>query len=320
MTGVALTVGVQPIAPLDAQFGVLDKETLPSELAPVLAWPLTALIDGALVPGLEARLAASGLDHACLFMGDLTPFAGAAPWLVRLARDAALTRALFTAEGQPQLALWPLAAMLLVAADLPVAALRAHFRRFLRVPGEGGAPQVFRFWEPATAPAYFAGLADRPATVARWFRPREGGAIAALWVPRTDPAAVVRIAPEGPGLTAAPEAGAFRLTDGDLATLARARAERDIRDLQRLLARTFPDRLAAVPPDEADRATRRTLSRMLDYGFTQRDHLFTLLAWDLHFGPAFENADPEGLRAICESPLPEADKFALLRDRMDAIG
>lgn len=65
---------------------------------------------------------------------------------------------------------------------------------------------------------------------------------------------------------------------------------------------------------------RRTVSRMQGYGFTQKDHLFSLLASESPYGPLFENRDPEGhLRQICEADVPEGEKLACLSDHVAAF-
>lgn len=310
---------LQAFAPLDAQFDAEDKLFVPVALS--ARWadgpPMHVLLDGAKIVNLVEMLDAADVAHKCLFDGDLDSFAGAAPWLATLPPDNRLTRALFTAEGPPQLALWPLAAAMFIQGDVPLADLRTHFRRFLRVADAAGNMHFFRFWEASTAVAYFEAIADSPDLIARWFRPRDGGRVQALLVPDIATGALDIITPQGLADAPEPPMGRFELRDRDHAAMAHARLGRDLLGLTALLATTFPEMVVDKPQAETDAFTRRTVSRMHDYGFSQQDHLFSLLAWELHFGPFFENRDPDGyLREICEAALPEGEKFALLAERV----
>jgi catechol 2,3-dioxygenase-like lactoylglutathione lyase family enzyme len=317
-----LTVTVSDLpafAPLDAQRDADDKVTVPSALAQ--RWSdarrLHVLVDGAKIANLAEMLEAAEVPHACLFDGDLDAYAGAAPWLVAVPQDHRLMRAIFTTEGAPQLALWPHAATMFIEGDVPLAGLRAHFRRFLRVTDAAEKMHFFRFWEASTSPAYFAAIADSPDLITRWFCPREGGRITALLVPDVAAATLHVVTPAGLPDVPPPPAGPFVLRDRDHAAMAQARLGCDLAAIAALLCTTFPETAGAMPASGLDGFTRRTVSRMHGYGFFQQDHLFSLLAWELHFGPFFENRDPDGiLRQICEEPQPEGEKFALVSDRV----
>ena len=271
-----------------------------------------ALLDAARLRGLADLAAATGLRPLCLFTGDLAKAEDAVPWLMALGPGDKLARYLFTdgPDGRPgPWHFWPLGAGILIRTALPDEALRTHLRRFLRATDEAGRAYFFRFWEPTSAPHYFANLADRPELIARWFRPREGGGIEAILA--GDPATGLwRIAPQGLADALHEPRGSFVLTASDMAALTAARTDRDLDHLAGLLIRTFPETVGLRPRPEVVTLTRRTVSRMRDYGFVQRDHLFRLLAWEAHFGPNVEARDPEGrLRAICTSDRDEAEKF-----------
>jgi hypothetical protein len=306
-------------APLDAQFAADEKLSLPASLAK--RWQgrkaVHVLIDGALIVNLAERLEAAHVPHECLFDGDLTEFAGAAPWLATLSTDSKLMRALFTNEGPLHLALWDNAATLFIETDLSLEAVRKHLRRFLRVADAAGQMHFFRFWEASTCAAYFRSLGTDPDLTQRWFCPREGGQISAFLVPDKPSAglAVIELVEFDPNPE--PALGAFTLRDVDHAAMAHARLAVDLAAMVTLLVATFPEKFNKADPDETDAFAKRTLSRMREYGFWQKDHLFMLLAWELHYGPHFEHRDPDGhLRDICKSPLPEGEKFALLQERV----
>jgi hypothetical protein len=315
------TVAVSSVvgfAPFDSQFAVAEKRVVPPALQERWdgAGQVTVLLDGAKIARLAETLEAANVPCICLFEGELEGMA-AAPWLATLPCDHRLLRALFTEEGPPHLALWPSAAALFIETDATLADLRKHFRRFLRVADASGQMHFFRFWEPSTCAAYFQSVGDSDDLTIRWFCPREGGRIDALLVPDVQAGAVRVIAPTDLPATAPPPQGPFVLRDVDHAAMGQARLMLDLAMMVTLLADTFPERLEGVDPEETDAFARRTLSRMHDYGFAQKDNLFRLLAWELHYGPQFELRDPDGqLRQICEAALPEGEKFALLEERV----
>jgi hypothetical protein len=300
-----------------------ERPVLPPALAPALeAAPLFAIMDAARVPNLVALLESSGLPHQCLFADALGDSSEAAPWLVRLEPDHDLTRAIFTIADPPGPShLWPTAPLLLQA-EIGLDALRKHLRRFLRVQSEDRSKLwLFRFWEPTVVPYYFSAIADRPELMARWFRPREGGRILRLFIADTRPGdpALWSLEPFGLRDEPANPQGAFALSSSDHAAMHLARTEHDLGLLAALLVKTFPAETADLPPAEVDRLTRRTVSRMQEFGFTQRDYLFQLLAWEAFLGPIFETRDPDLARLI-RSPAPEAEKFAAVADRMSKLG
>ncbi|MEL6599509.1 MAG: DUF4123 domain-containing protein [Pseudomonadota bacterium] len=146
---------VAGVAPLDRQFGVWPVKTIPDAVAPILSGEggLYTLLDGARMPGIEALLAAHPLRAACLFRGDA--FSHAAPWLVELAPESALTRALFTADEGPAgpTALWAAQAAVLIRSGAGFDALHTRARKCTRLRAPDGAWLFLRFWDPAPCAA-----------------------------------------------------------------------------------------------------------------------------------------------------------------------
>lgn len=141
------------VAPLDAQFGADEKQTVPDRLRPVLfpgdGMSTYAILDAAKVPNLPEMLETSGLMHRCLFTGAAREdFGRAAPWIVRLEAGAPLTRCLFSRSDAPW-HLWDAAPGIFVLSDGDLDAVSAHFRKFTRVQDADGAWFFFRFWEPS---------------------------------------------------------------------------------------------------------------------------------------------------------------------------
>lgn len=323
-------------APLLAVTTRFPPDAGPEALVPPLlagAERVYVLLDANRIANLPTLLEASGLEHGCLFQGELVEEAGrAAPWLVALhPGDRLLTQLLDRASkpGAGKPGPHPYAHLtaepgIYFHSAMPLAALRQHLRRFLRVQAQDGRAFFFRFWEPKVAEVYFPGLADRPALLHRWFYSREGHAIEAISVARLgeDGAPqLLRLTPEGLAPDLAPQPGAFTLSEGDVARLQALRLREDAAELARLLAETFPETATPLGAAGLAQFSETTMARMMQAGFRKKAHLMTLLSWELHFGPGFETRDPEGkLAALMAAPGPENERFAHLTARMEAFG
>lgn len=107
-----------------------------------------AILDGAAMPDLLARLQADAPDHACLYRGELDPdLAECAPYLVRLQADSPFTRWVL-ADG------WGSSWGIYVLAAATLHDLRRHFRGFLRVKGPDGKSLYFRYYDPRVLREY----------------------------------------------------------------------------------------------------------------------------------------------------------------------
>ncbi|KIT16881.1 hypothetical protein jaqu_13790 [Jannaschia aquimarina] len=113
-----------------------------------------AVLDAARVFGLADRIAASGLDHACLFQGEAARVhADSAPYVVRLMPGNGFVRALFSAFPDDDLhaGLWPSQPGIFVRTPLSLKGLRAQMRRFTMVRDSATGRRIyFRFYEPTT--------------------------------------------------------------------------------------------------------------------------------------------------------------------------
>lgn len=122
-----------------------------------------AVLDGASVPGLPARLSRHEPAHECLYRGELAPdIAEVAPYLVQLEAGTEFAEWV-TGEGWGRH--WGIFA--LSAADLRQ--MRRHFRTFLIVHDEAGRPLYFRFYDPRVLRVYLPTCA--PSEVAKIFGP-----------------------------------------------------------------------------------------------------------------------------------------------------
>ncbi len=109
-----------------------------------------AILDGARDPEIESRIRFSGLDHECLYSGDLSPqLRAAAPYIVHLSPNSDFTYFLLgEAWGQS----WGMFALTFFGRTL--GDVRHHFRRFLRAKDESGRKLIFRFYDPRVLRAY----------------------------------------------------------------------------------------------------------------------------------------------------------------------
>lgn len=103
-----------------------------------------AVLDGAIIDNLPARLQAAAPDAMCLFSGDLDPLlAAAAPYLVQLSPNTPIAQlALRDGWGEH----WGI--ILTVDPGTTLHTLRAHLRRVLRVKTPDGSSMLFRFYDP----------------------------------------------------------------------------------------------------------------------------------------------------------------------------
>jgi hypothetical protein len=103
-----------------------------------------AVMDGAMIDDLPARLAQIAPDAACLFEGALDPMlSAAAPWLVKLDPDSAMTQMALREGWNGH---WGI--VLVTDAGLDLRTVRAHLRRVLRVRAPDGSSMLFRFYDP----------------------------------------------------------------------------------------------------------------------------------------------------------------------------
>lgn len=161
---------IENVVPLDRQFGISPKKTVPDVLREALfgqptgamdtelataggdpaasaQWHTYAILDAAKVANLPELLSESGLEHRCLFKGSAyEELKDVAPWIVRLEVGNDLTRRLFTGpEGIN--GLWDTEPGIYVRSQSTLEDMFKHFRKFTRVQDENGKWYYFRCWE-----------------------------------------------------------------------------------------------------------------------------------------------------------------------------
>ncbi len=111
---------------------------------------LWAVLDGASTPQLLDAIFEHGVEHACLYSGELEPdMAEVAPYVVRIEPDEPFTRWLLS-QGWGQS--WGIFAATTAATDLRL--LRRHLRGLLTVYSPEGAPLYFRYYDPRVLRVY----------------------------------------------------------------------------------------------------------------------------------------------------------------------
>lgn len=101
-----------------------------------------SVLDGARIPGLAARIKASGAGNRCLFQGSSEEdLSDVAPYLVALKPESDLTQWIF---GEGWGASWGIHLVTTASLD----EVRAHLRRFLMVLDPLGKQLYFRLYDP----------------------------------------------------------------------------------------------------------------------------------------------------------------------------
>lgn len=144
------------VVPLEVQFPAPDG---PLELPQGLQLALFGtsdtptscycVLDAGQIPNLAETLARSGLEHKCLFSGQLAEeLSEVSPWLVRLDAAKRFTHDLFTASDAPW-HLWGKSRFIILRSGAGFHDLWKHFRGVTRIKDARGKGYYFRFWEPA---------------------------------------------------------------------------------------------------------------------------------------------------------------------------
>ena len=179
---------IGPVTPLDAQFGVHPKKSVPDALQDALFGqpepseaeraafgentpPLAtyAVLDAAKMPYLlTSLLESSGLRYQSLFQGAAQEELGEhAPYLVELKDGHDFTRRLFTGPDGIN-GLWEKELGIFIRSRAGFDALRKHLRKFTRVQDEEGKWFYFRFWEAQALPNYLCSITTDAERVDQW--------------------------------------------------------------------------------------------------------------------------------------------------------
>ena len=303
---------VAGVEPLTDQRGIHDKVCVPEALVPILfsqpdptraeiaaaggdaaAVPpmgTFAIVDAAKVRGLALTIAGFGLEHKCLYQGDAyTNLRDAAPWIVRLTPDSTFTRNLFT-QGTARWHLWDAGAGIFIRSRGTLDDLAKHFRKFTQPRLEDGSQLFFRFYDPAAAATYFAGIADWPERVAQFFQPRSDHAIQAIiTIPPGEVDAQVFVPATGAALGSAP---AFKsLTVRDQQIIADATRKKFRGELKAWLLRYDKGRFGAFEQPQLDAIVDHAIREGDVFGLKFKEEFTYLLYIMTYFGGWFHTSN-----------------------------
>jgi hypothetical protein len=292
---------IGPVEPLDAQFGVHPKKTVPAALqdalfgqpAPSAAEraafgeaPLAtyAVLDAAKMPYLlTGLLDTSGLRYQSLFQGAAEEeLAEHAPYLVELKEDHDFTGRLFTGPDGPG-GLWDRDLGIFLRTRAGFEPLRRHLRKFTRVQDETGKWFYFRFWDYPVSTTILS-LGNRSELT---------GFVSPFFA--HDPSRrFVLQSGFGSWLTLQAQTGMaeFRTKPIMMADVRRFMGRvRQVLEFETLaqVAIRHVARHKHVDPPAAMTALRAWRDRFLQTGFWRRDHLVSLCVWELSLGPDFLN-------------------------------
>lgn len=282
---------LEAVTPLDRQFGVHPRLTVPATLRPHL-FPdppadtdaprqrSFALLDAAALPQLPERLATSGLTHKCLFSGETgQKLAEAAPWLVELKDDHPFTRSLMTTEKAA--GLWERELGIYLRSSMPFERLWSHCRKFTRLEDQHGKWLYFRYWAPPVSTRAMA-LGNRTELV-QLFSPLFPAApddLTVILLSRDLSAVMARI----PGT--APPPRRPMLTDAAQETLRQIRRIQQFEEIIEITLRHV-DAHTDRDHDEIRDHLRGKRDKFFRMGFWRRDHLAKLACWEVLLGPDF---------------------------------
>lgn len=168
------------VVPLDAQFAVWPKKTVPDTLRDLLfdqptpseaeietygcvdavpAMKTYAILDAAKVPHLPHMLESSGLSNRCLFKGKAEEdLRAVAPYLVELVEDNIFTRRLFTRSGTPA-DMWDKEPGIYLRSRATLEDMWKHFRKFTKLyDAARGTWLYWRFWEAGSLTSFIPNI------------------------------------------------------------------------------------------------------------------------------------------------------------------
>ncbi|WP_176715582.1 DUF4123 domain-containing protein [Thioclava sp. SK-1] len=306
-----------PITPLDKQFAVFPKRSVPDECfealfgqdIPDAALKTYAVIDAAKITDLRDSLERTNLPHACLFKGKgAEDWGDAAPWLVEITPDDDLTRALFT-KGDKPWQLWDLQAAIFLRTTAGFSDLHAHLRKFLKLTDEAGKWFFFRFWE-AKAFQLIAAALSEDAALSRFWWPEDAHPIRTMIAPDRD-ALLLCATPNAPE-----RQKSLRLSTPLRAQIDEAIDYRFCDEMGQTLFATAPrhmQRLGVANPEPVRAALPHVFDMTRHYGFTRRSDCARLMSMAIFYGTWFL-WDPRATGAVATSlAIPSAPSLQMRR-------
>ncbi|WP_208353557.1 DUF4123 domain-containing protein [Pseudaestuariivita rosea] len=309
---------IEGVEPLDDQFGVDPKKTMPDALydalfgqpdpteadlkvtggdpkvAPTLH--TYAILDAAKVPNLPELLASSDLEHRCLFKGQAEDdLRDVAPWIVKLEEGNSFTRNLFTQDTKNPAPwyLWDKEPGIYIRSNATLDDLWKHFRKFTRVEDISEKWFYFRFWEPKVIVHYLTYTAKSADAVSRIFSTKMVVRnISAILVGEDSKLFSFTPNSTSSGHEVKPQK---YLTSLEIKAFHEYGLENLAMKIAAKLRKNFAQSLVETDHKSLHDSVLTSIRRMRKLGFNQERYLETLVAWDILFGPEFEVQDGRSL-------------------------
>jgi len=247
-----------------------------------------AILDAAVYSLIPDILDNCGARHKCLFRGKaLQDNADAAPWLVELAPDMALTRQLMSSETNPG-GLWEMELGIFLKSGFTFDQMWSHCRKFTRIENEDGAWLYYRYWAPPVSTRVMS-LGNRPelTQMVSPFFPKEDPDFEVVLLNSDLNAALRRV----PGTV--PPIARPVLTTAAHRTIRQVRRVQQYEQLIDITLRHVTGK-TDLPEDDIVSLLRVKRDGFFEAGFWQRDHLAKLMVWEVLLGPDFINSYASG--------------------------
>ncbi|MEQ5778580.1 DUF4123 domain-containing protein [Thalassospira sp. NFXS8] len=324
------------IEPLDDQFGVHPRKTVPDglleplfgEVEPTAAEiafydglenvpPLKtyAVIDAAKLTSGASAIETCGMPWRCMFKGKAAIELGdVAPYLIELDQKTDFTRILFTHDPNANAQattrhLWHREPAIYIRSRADIDEIQSHFRKFTRVRDEQEQWYYLRFWEPRETVNLFSLVKHEREDVAGLLHPREQPPIQAIYAPVGE--SLFKISSR---IDREVEKTSFILTAEKRAGLGRRRQDRFATEFGQKLFNVAPrhfERLEVKIVDPVITMIETVTKELRDKGFLRRNEIAKLATMAGFHGTYF--LQDARVRPIVRSYLDDILKSPMVR-------
>jgi len=248
-------------------------------------------------------LEASGLEHRCLFKGEAAQeMRDVAPYVVRLEEGVDFTRNLFSHDPEQEVPwfMWDREPGIYIRSRGSLDDMWKHFRKFTKVQDEDGKWFYFRFFDPVSA----LKILDQKLFWESCLRKT-----------------VVKC-----GILITKNNLVFIDCTDDTGDRIKFDFEKErMKELDKNIASIACKIAASLPLKKGtfgnlNNIVKGSVERMMTYGFRNIEHLQVLAAWEVLYGPRYEDYDPDHkLSKICQSKYPALRKFKNFKKRMSQL-
>lgn len=344
---------IEGVEPLDDQFGVYPKKTVPDKLyEPLFGQPeptpeeieaaggdannvpsmkLYAILDAAKVTNLPELLESSKLHYECLFKGQAyEELKTVAPYIVELEEGNDFTRHLFSQprqdDGQPitdpthsdnvPWFLWNKEPGIYIRSRAVLQELQHHFRKFTKTKmQEDGRQVLFKFNNPYVLSGYLRNI-RKNATKTRCFCTNERG-ICIQFILITKNTNIFYAIPNMKKLITVSRPQ-FLLSYTDFLLTAQIVKQQRATRIAERIKQDFSTELAQQSLEVLTTFSLKIINRFNRYGFTKQEYIHHFVAWSVFFGEGFEDLPSHKiLKAICNSKASEDERFLSFKIQFD---